>query len=34
MKKLVYSNVNLMDEYLPGIMPIIYGKVERVDEIF
>jgi hypothetical protein len=27
-KNLVYANVSMMDEYLPGIMSVIYGDVE------
>jgi hypothetical protein len=30
-KQLVYVNVTMMDEYLPGIMSVIYGEVEPKD---
>jgi hypothetical protein len=30
-KRLVYANVTMMDEYLPGIMSVIYGDVEPKD---
>jgi hypothetical protein len=30
---LVYANVTMMDEYLPGIMSVIYGEVEPKDAI-
>ena len=32
-KQMVYANVNMMDEYLPGIMSVIYGEVEPKDAI-
>ena len=32
-KQLVYANVTMMDEYLPGIMSAIYGEVEPKDAI-
>jgi hypothetical protein len=32
-KRLVYANVTMMDEYLPGIMSVIYGEVEPFDAI-
>ncbi|GET35956.1 YbjN domain-containing protein [Microseira wollei] len=32
-KQLVYANVMMMDQYLPGIMSVIYGEVEAVDAI-
>jgi hypothetical protein len=32
-KGLVYANVTMMDEYLPGIMSVIYGDVEPKDAI-
>jgi len=32
-KRLVYANVTMMDEYLPGIMSVIYGDVSAVDAI-
>jgi hypothetical protein len=32
-KRLVYANVTMMDEYLPGIMSVIYGDVEPKDAI-
>jgi hypothetical protein len=32
-KRLVYANVTMMDEYLPGIMSVIYGEVEPKDAI-
>lgn len=32
-KRLVYANVTMMDEYLPGIMSIIYGEAEAGDAI-
>jgi hypothetical protein len=32
-KQLVYANVTMMDEYLPGIMSVIYGDVSPVDAI-
>jgi len=32
-KQLVYANVTMMDEYLPGIMSVIYGEVEPKDAI-
>jgi len=32
-KRLVYANVTMMDEYLPGIMSVIYGDVEPKDVI-
>jgi hypothetical protein len=30
---LVYANVTMMDEYLPGIMSVIDGEVSPVDAI-
>ena len=27
-KRLVYGNVTMMDEYWPGIMSVVYGEVE------
>jgi hypothetical protein len=33
MKQLVYTNVMMMDEYLPGIMSVIDGDVEARDAI-
>jgi hypothetical protein len=33
LKRLVYANVTMMDEYLPGIMSVIYGDVEPKDAI-
>jgi hypothetical protein len=32
-KRLVYANVTMMDEYLPGIMSVIYGNASPVDAI-
>ncbi|BAZ78766.1 YbjN domain-containing protein [Sphaerospermopsis kisseleviana CS-549] len=32
-KRLVYANVMMMDEYLPGILSVIYGNVSPVDAI-
>ncbi|MFB2877367.1 YbjN domain-containing protein [Floridanema aerugineum] len=32
-KRLVYANVTMMDEYLPGIMSIIYGEAEAGEAI-
>ncbi len=32
-KQLVYANVMMMDQYLPGIMSVIYGEVEVKDAI-
>jgi hypothetical protein len=32
-KQLVYANVTMMDEYLPGIMSIIYGNASPEDAI-
>ncbi|MEP6519602.1 YbjN domain-containing protein [Microcoleus vaginatus] len=32
-KQLVYANVTMMDQYLPGIMSVIYGEVEPKDAI-
>jgi len=32
-KQMVYANVTMMDEYLPGIMSVIYGDVEPKDAI-
>ncbi|HEY9820506.1 MAG TPA: YbjN domain-containing protein [Candidatus Sericytochromatia bacterium] len=32
-KRLVYANVTMMDEYLPGIMSVIYGDVSPKDAI-
>jgi hypothetical protein len=32
-KRLVYANVMMMDEYLPGILSIIYGDVSPVNAI-
>lgn len=32
-KRLVYANVTMIDEYLPGIMAVIDGGVEAVDAI-
>ncbi len=32
-KQLVYANVTMMDEYLPGIMSVIYGDVSPEDAI-
>lgn len=32
-KRLVYANVTMMDEYLPGIMSVIYGGAEAGDAI-
>jgi hypothetical protein len=32
-KRLVYANVTMMDEYLPGIMSVIYGNVEAGEAI-
>ncbi|MBD2014511.1 YbjN domain-containing protein [Microcoleus sp. FACHB-53] len=32
-KRLVYSNVMMMDAYLPGIMSVLYGDVEPKDAI-
>jgi len=32
-KRLVYANVMMMDEYLPGILSVIYGNVSPTDAI-
>jgi hypothetical protein len=32
-KRLVYANVTMMDEYLPGIMSVIYGEAEAGEAI-
>ena len=32
-KRLVYANVMMMDEYLPGILSVIYGNVSPADAI-
>ncbi|MDJ0800062.1 MAG: YbjN domain-containing protein [Calothrix sp. MO_167.B12] len=32
-RQLVYANVMIMDQYLPGIMAIIYGNVSPIDAI-
>ncbi|MEG4395801.1 YbjN domain-containing protein [Microcoleus sp. BROC3] len=32
-KRLVYANVTMMDEYFPGIMSVIYGEVEATEAI-
>ncbi|HEY9850963.1 MAG TPA: hypothetical protein V6D28_15955 [Leptolyngbyaceae cyanobacterium] len=32
-KQLVYTNVTMMDEYLPGIVSVIEGNVEPKDAI-
>ncbi|BAY64743.1 hypothetical protein NIES22_48430 [Calothrix brevissima NIES-22] len=32
-KRVVYANVTMMDEYLPGIMSVIYSNVKPVDAI-
>ncbi|HLP89280.1 MAG TPA: YbjN domain-containing protein [Nostocaceae cyanobacterium] len=32
-KQLIYPNVMIMDEYLPGIMAVIYGNISPVDAI-
>lgn len=32
-KQMVYTNVVIMDRYLPGLMSVIYGNVEPVDAI-
>jgi len=32
-KRLVYANVTMMDEYFPGIMSVIYGEVEAGEAI-
>lgn len=32
-KRLVYANVTMMDEYLPGIKSVIEGDVSPVDAI-
>jgi len=32
-KQLVYANVMMMDEYLPGIMSVIDGDVSPLDAI-
>jgi hypothetical protein len=32
-KQLVYTNVTMMDEYLPGILSVIEGDVEPKDAI-
>jgi hypothetical protein len=33
LKQLVYANVMMMDEYLPGIMSVMYGNVSPVEAI-
>ena len=32
-RQLVYANVMIMDQYLPGIMAVIYGKVSPIEAI-
>ena len=32
-KRLVYANVTMMDEYWPGMMSVIYGGVEAREAI-
>lgn len=32
-RSMVYANVLLMDRYLPGILSVVYGDVDPVDEI-
>ncbi len=32
-KRLVYANVTMMDEYFPGIMSVVYGEVEVQEAI-
>jgi hypothetical protein len=32
-KRLVYANVTMMDEYFPGVMSVIYGQVEAPEAI-
>ena len=33
MKRLVYTNVNVMDQYMPGIMEVIYGGASPTEAI-
>ena len=33
-KHLVYSNVLIVDRYLPGIMTVIYGEMLPVEAIY
>jgi hypothetical protein len=32
-KQVVYTNVTMMDEYLPGILSVIYGNVSPAEAI-
>ncbi|MDZ7951652.1 hypothetical protein [Nostoc sp. DedQUE09] len=32
-QRVVYANVTMMDEYLPGIMSVIYGNVSPEEAI-
>ncbi len=32
-RQLVYANVMIMDQYLPGIMAVIYGNVSPIEAV-